>query len=159
MDTDFGQVGFLMNALDKEQSIRAHGNWFTFKPKQIKMLRSSLVQFVIKSYRDQGFVEVDQTLAGDPAALATPEGKAALEEKVREGVTNYVDHLNKIVSNLTVSLKRDLDMANIKASPVAFATKQEKEAIREIEKYKKLKLADNNKETEELEKTLKSLGA
>jgi hypothetical protein len=104
----------VMNALDKEVSVQALGNWFTLKPGQVKRFRSEIGNFMIREKRYMGLVGLPDEFE-EPEYKTSEDGIRILEEKKNEGVRNRIQHLQAQINNLQVSLRRDLEMKNIKA--------------------------------------------
>lgn len=126
----------IFNALDKEVSTKAFGNHFNFKPRQIKRMSGDIGQFLSREKGYMGLVELPMTFE-DPEYKASEEGQALLEEKRKEGVSRRINHLKGIVNNLQVSLRQDLDIANIKADVNAFASSGEINAMEELVSYQR----------------------
>jgi hypothetical protein len=66
--------------------------------------------------------------------LAGAEQRGQLIEQALE---RYVARHREIIYNNQVSLRRDLEVANIKADPAVFASKGEIESMRLVAKYQK----------------------
>lgn len=147
---------YLMNCTNEEQSVKAVGNYFTFKPGQIKPIVSDdIAHFIVVDKKEHGIVRLPQQFEDDADFKTTPEGKAILEKKKEEGMTHYLDHLRYIAKNLNISIRRDLEMANIKVDPLVYASEGEKKAIRLLAKYAKSGDEKDIAERDELNKILK----
>jgi hypothetical protein len=86
-------------------SVQAFGNWFSFKPGQIKPMDDRIANFLAFEKRAMGFV----LLPEECEDRSTPEAKAIIEEKTREGRANIVAHLNSLIHNLEVSLAAEYE--------------------------------------------------
>jgi len=128
----------IMNCLDEPNTAVVGGNYFTFKAGQIKPIhQEGIARIISQNKRDDGFVELPDELDGTeyPDWAQTPEGKALIAQKKREGIETHCAHLRQVVYNLQVSLKQDLEKQNIKADPRVFASKGEIAALEKLVKY------------------------
>jgi arginyl-tRNA synthetase len=150
---------YIMNALDKEVTTQAFGNHFSFKPGQIKRMRQSLGDFLSREKGYMGLVEVSERLYDDKEYRDSEEGQREISAKREEGINKRVSHLQKVIHNLQVSLRQDLDQADIKADTYAFASDGEIQAMEELHKYQ-VRHEDANKarieKARNLERKLKS---
>lgn len=128
------QEVLVFNTLDKSVSVQAFGNWFTFKPRQIKLMRGELGDFLVKEKGYFGLVGLPLEMS-EPEYKASPEGQAILEDKRIEGINKRIQHLQRTVDNLLVSLPKDLSMKDIKVDPLKLASKGEVEAMEELRSY------------------------
>lgn len=146
-----------MNALPEEQVVTIHGAVFTFKPLQIKNMTESKAHFLCTDRREEGFVGLPDSI-DDPDFKSSPEGKALIEAKRKEGVENHVAKLRQVIYNMQVSLRQDLEKANIKADPRVFASEGEIAAMERLAKYQVKKEDSEQKKIDrikELEKAIK----
>lgn len=121
----------ILNALDKPVHVVAFGNHFNLKPRQLKTFRGEIGQFLDSNKGYLGLVAVPMELA-EPEYRDSEEGKAVLEQKIQEGIARRARHLTEVVNNLKVSLRGDLDQANIKAPIETQATDGEVAAMDEL---------------------------
>lgn len=126
-----------MNALPEEQTIMAHGKHFHFKANQVKAFQNdSIGTFILRERADHGFVEI-------PAMFNEEEGDVGdynrdpkiIEEKRKVGVDNYCANLRRILYNLQVSLKKDLDLKNLRMDPRNLATDGDLKHMEQLVKY------------------------
>ena len=129
-------MSLIFNATDHTVTTQARGNWFTFKPKQIKQMEGKLAQFLAEMRGEDGLMLLPDEFE-DPDFQKTAEGKAILAKTTEEGIAKLTEKLRKVIYNLQVSLKIDLEKANIKVDPAAFASKGELEAMRMLAQYQK----------------------
>lgn len=122
---------YILNALDKDVHTKVFGNHFTFKAGQVKRMRGEIGDFIAKERGYLGLVAVSDKF-DDPEYKTTEAGQAELEAKKREGKEKRAQHLQWQVHNLQVSLRQDLDNANIKADTLSFATKGDLDAMDEL---------------------------
>ena len=126
---------FVFNSTAEDQTTQAFGNWFTFKPKQIKSMTENIGHFLCTQRADHGFVGLSEAFE-DPAYKNTAEGKAEYLTKEKQGIAAYLQRMHQVVANNTQSLGRDLQMANIQADPRAFMSDGELAALEILAKYK-----------------------
>ena len=147
-------MAFVYNATNEQQDIKIFGNWFSFKPGQIKALDDKLAHGLCVDKKEYGIV-------GLPAEFEeleyrnSEEGKAILEAKKEEGIANYINHLRSIVMNNQVSLRKDLAMANMQLDPAVLATKGEMKAVEMLAKYQRGKDDVAQKNAEKFKELLK----
>jgi len=128
----------LYNTTDIDQSIKAFGNWFNWKPGQIRNVQDHFGRFIHTDKKEYGVVELSEAFE-DPTYKDTEEGKRILEEKRIEGRTNRVRFIQQILHNETVSLKIDLEKAGQKVNPDVFMTPQVAAMYDELLAYKREK--------------------
>lgn len=146
----------VLNASSVEQTVQAHGAWFTFGPGQMKMMNDDKVGFLTSYKAYMGFVALPESME-DPAFANSEAGKKILAEAKAAGVNNRIKHLDAVKQNELVSLKRDLEQKNIKADVRAFMSDGAIAAMKEIVGYQKKgqdEAAKKIAEIEELEKLL-----
>jgi hypothetical protein len=149
-------MGIIYNATKEEQTIRALGNWFTFKPKQMKVLADNLSSWISVQKKEHGLIELSSAFE-DPEYKNSEAGKAALAAAEAEGVESYLKHHRMIIANNQISLRRDLDQANIKADPAAFASDGEIESMKIVAKYASREEDIAQKRAEEVQRLMKAI--
>ena len=127
-------MAYIYNATNEEQSIRALGSYFTFKPKQMKMMNDDMSSWIAVEKKHHGLVQLDNRFE-DEEFRKSDDGQALLKSAEEEGITNYLHHHRMIIANNQISLRRDLEQANIKADPSAFATSGEIESMKIVARY------------------------
>ena len=127
-------MGIIYNATKEEQTIRALGNWFTFKPKQMKVLSDNLSGWIGAHKKEHGLVELGESFS-DPEYKDSEAGKEALALAEAEGLSSYLAHHRMIVANNQVSLRRDLNRADMKVDPAFEASLGELESMKIVAKY------------------------
>ena len=153
-------MALVLNASAETQVFRVHGNTFSMKAGQIKSFQDNIADFIGKERKELGLVILPAELE-DLDYRQSPEGISLLEKHRKEGVDNRVKCLRQVIYNNQVSLKRDLEMANIKADPKVFASDGEIAAYEEMAKYQRqLEDAEQAKldRIKELERKIKPLG-
>ncbi len=150
-------MALVMNALEEEVSVKARGNYFTFKPNQIKIMDDDLAQFLITERAEDGLVSLPETLE-DPELRLTEEGKDIIRTAKRLGIANKVKKLKEIIYNNQVSLRQDLERANIKVDPAVYATDAEKKAMREYAKYQQAGKDEEGNAVKEVKELMKDVG-
>lgn len=119
---------FVMNASSKEQTVQAHGAYFTFTSGQIKEMSDSKVYFLSSAKAYLGFVAVPEEFS-DLEYRNSAEGKQKLEELRAKGVANRIQHLEWLKNNELQSLRKDMDKANIKAETASEMTTESTNAL------------------------------
>lgn len=142
---------FIMNALDKKVAVRAYGQWFEFAPGAVKSIHNPAIAFKMATdLAYEGLVEVPDEVIENPTAPESVQKRAELKT---QGIRNRITALKKIINNLEVSLKKDLDMANLKMDPRTLASDGEIEAYKELAtlaKFEREQELDRVKVIEEL---------
>lgn len=123
------KMGLIYNPLKQNVQIKVFGNYFDFKPGQVKPLNDDVSRFIAIDKKQSGLVALPDICADDPTS---EEAVAAKEAKRIEGITNALNHYKSIVHNLTVSLARDLAMKNDKTPIETLASDGEKTAMRMV---------------------------
>jgi hypothetical protein len=149
----------IYNTTNKEVHAVAFGNHFNIPAGKIKSFNDDIGDFLAKNKRYLGLVALPETF-DDMEYRASDEGKASLEEYRKQGIAHRVQYLESIKYNLLVSLKKDLDVADMKVDPKVFASPGEMAAMQELLEIK-AKHEDANaekvKQLEILEKKLEKL--
>lgn len=146
-----------MNASNETHMIKVFGNYFTFKPQQIKLLDDAKGMFITNKRAHLGFIEVDPKFE-DVDYKASAEGKKELEKLRTVGVKRRIDHLKSIVRNNTESLGQDLKMANIETDPRAFWSEEMIEPVELLQKYQDAKEDEMQKRLDRIKKMESKLG-
>jgi len=146
----------IFNPTAEKQLVQVFGNWFAFAPGQIKNLRDEFGEFIRGQKQYTGLVSIPEELE-DTEFKASVDGKAMLAEHAERGVKAYVDHHRKIIANNQISLRRDLEKANIKADPSVYASEGELESMRIVAKYQRAKSDETQAKVDEVKKLLKDI--
>jgi hypothetical protein len=150
-------MALIFNATNETQTVKAMGNWVTFKPKQIKLMQENLASFLATERADYGLVAVPDAFE-DPEYKDTPEGAAKLQAYEQQGIDAHVAHLRRIIYNNQVSLRQDLEKADMKVDPATLATDAELEAMKLVANYQKDKDDRAQKRADEVRELMKSVG-
>lgn len=149
---------FVFNATNETQTIKAAGNWISFKPKQVKSIYSEHVaHFICTERADKGLISVSDAFE-DPQYALSAEGKAELAEKETAGINNFIRSLEGRIYNNQVSLRQDLERANFKIDPAVLASEGELEAMRLLAKYRKVADESAQKRMDEVADLMKQVG-
>lgn len=142
---------FIFNTLDEHVSVQVFGNWIKFTPGQIKSIHSdSIAKFILEKRSEDGLVDfADEMMEMDHKS---PEFLAYQEQKRKEGIERVITGLERVIANLEVSLRRDLETANIKSDVLTWASKGELEAYRRLAKYKAYQKQDLANTADEIRK-------
>jgi hypothetical protein len=150
-------MALIMNASAEEQSVKVFGNYFSLKPGQIKNFEDKIAHFMATDRTDRGLVSMPDEFM-DPNYAQTEEGKAILAERKRVGIENRCNHLRRVIYNNEVSLRQDLERANIKADPKVFASAGEIAAYEELVKYQAKQEDEDQKKVDKISELQKKLG-
>jgi hypothetical protein len=145
-------MALVMNCTNEEQTFRIVGNWFTFKPKQRKQMQDDIAHLIQTERREFGMAVLPAEF-DDPDYERSPETKDAAKEiltKLSDNAVNaYIAHHRTIVANNQISLRRDLEQANIKVDPAVYASPGELHSMGIVAKYARAqKDADNERALE-----------
>ena len=132
------------NCTQETITVKVAGNYFTFKPGQERVIhQEAIARFIEMDLKASGLVVLPALMTDDEEV--TPEqleerklaGADHKKELLEQGLDRYVARHREVIYNNQVSLRRDLDMANIKVDPAAHASKGELDAMRLVAKYQK----------------------
>lgn len=150
-------MAIVLNATNETVSTKAHGNWFTFKPKQYKILGDDLAAFLTSNRADEGLVYLPEEFS-DPTYSRTPEGQEAFARAEAEGIERYVAKLREVVNNNIISMKKDLQIKNIQTDPRAFMSEGEMHALEQLSKYQNAGHNAHQQRVERVKELEKQLG-
>lgn len=92
---------FVMSTDVEPVTVQAFGNWFSFKPGQIKAMNPNLVDFLAMDKKELGFVSLPDAVGEDPTSAESIEAKnVALEQ----GRANIVEHVTGLIRNIEVHM-------------------------------------------------------
>lgn len=147
----------LYNCTNEPQTVKALGNWFSFKPHQVKSVQDNIGRFIATERQINGIMSLPEEFE-DPEYKTTEEGKAKLAAIEEAGLKAYLGHLRSVIYNNQVSLRQDLEKANIKADPAVFASEGELEAMRLLAKYQSREEDAAQKKADEVKELMKQVG-
>jgi hypothetical protein len=150
-------MALIFNATNEIQRTKALGNWFEFKPKQIKQMNENIAHFLTTERGDCGLVGLPEEME-DPEYRSSPEGKAILAEKEQQGIDSFVKAQRALIYNNQVSLRKDLDKNNMKLDPAALASDGELNAMRIVAAYQAKKDDSEQKKIDEVRELIKKVG-
>ena len=148
---------FIMNVTNESQRTKALGNFFEFKPGQVKQMSDDLGMFISLKRAEQGLVALPQEYE-DMEWRESDIGKEAIARAKQAGLDAYLGALRKLIYNNQVSLRQDLEKSNIKADPAVFASEGELNAMRLVAKYQKGKDDEAQKRADEVRKLVGDIG-
>lgn len=128
-------MAIVFNATNELVTVKAHGNWFTFKPKQFKVMNDEIANFLVTARAEKGLVSLPNEFE-DPSYSRSEEGQEILAKQEAEGIARYLAKLTEIVNNNRISLKKDLQMKNIQTDPSAFMSDGEMYAMEKLAEYR-----------------------
>jgi hypothetical protein len=129
-------MGTIYNATNETQRVKVFGNYFEFKPGQMKSLDDKFSQWLTMERGYLGLVPMPEEFT-DPEYAKSEEGAQILAERKAAGVRAYTQWLRERIRNVEVSLRQDLEKANIKSDPRTWASDGEVEAYELLAKYQK----------------------
>lgn len=145
---DEQKPAFVYNPRPETVNIQVCGNWFEFKPEQVKLIYNrNIAHIMTTDKRDEGLVSVSET------CYAEPTSEAAVKEKLiakAQGISNRVRFLEKVKNNLFVSLQRDINKSGMQYDALLEATPGEKKALKELAMYKEMQRTDRDADVAEL---------
>lgn len=157
------------NPTEEPVTTKIFGSYFEFKPNSMKTITNEhIAKFIESNRKETGLVVLPPQF--DPLAEdlyiegyeKTPEGKAALAEKRKEGIQNLINFHTQIIYNNQVSLRNDLVHKDPHTDPVKLAainaSQGELESMRLVAKYQKLRLDGNDAQVKEVEKLMDQIG-
>lgn len=124
-------MAYIMNALDTDVNVQAHGKWFSFKPRQIKnMHNENLALFLSQNRGENGLVAIGNDIM--ELDRNSPEFREHIEERRKEGVEKRVQKLQWMINNLESSIRFDIENKGLKIDPLSQASKGELAAYKEM---------------------------
>lgn len=153
----------IANATKENISVKVAGNWFNWGPEKSRVIQNDgIAKFIQMELTDSGLYIVP-TLVGEDEEV-TPEELAERKEAAREQIEvakqtaleRYIAKHRAVIYNNQVSLRRDLEMKNIKADPAAFASEGEINSMRLVAKYQK---GSEDAEQAKIDEVKKLMGA
>lgn len=138
-------MALVINATDEVINIKLCGNWFAFKPKQEKRMNEDLARFVQTEKKGYGLAVLPEDFTEEESYDLTDaqkeekriQNKGSKESACEAALNEYIGRLRSLIANNQVSLRRDLEQANIKANPALFVAPGELDAMRLVEKYQR----------------------
>lgn len=144
-------MAIVYNSTNEQQDIKIYGNWFSFKPGQIKSIDDKLAHGICTDKKEHGIVALPVEFE-DLEYRNTPEGQAALAAKREEGLSHYLGKLRSLVANNTVSLRQDLARANMQLDPSILVSSGELAAAKILAKYQQAHTDVAQKQADEFKK-------
>lgn len=144
-------MAFIISTDLRPVKVQAFGNWFEFKPGQIKNMQQNLADFLSQDRRQLGFVALPEEFE-DPNYKNTEEGKKILDDANETGRRQVVAELNYRKRNLEVSLQRDLDLKGEKVNALVYASDSDKDMYRRLAEYTRMSQDKSADELEEIRK-------
>lgn len=150
---------FVYNGTSKERSVCAQGNWFTFKPKQIRNIASAnLALFLTSNLAHEGLVRLPEEFE-DPSYGTTEQGKKDLADASDRAVAARANFLQSLVNNELVSLKSDLARTNNQSDPKSFMSAGMVENMKELASIKSVALKEKKDKIAEIEALEKAINS
>lgn len=150
-------MAVVFNATNELVTVKAHGNWFTFKPKQFKVMNDEIANFLVTARAEKGLVSLPNEFE-DPEYSRSEEAQEILAKQEAEGISRYLAKLTETVNNNRISLKKDLQMKNIQTDPSAFMSEGEMKALEKLAEYRGRGQDEQQKRVEKVRELEKKLG-
>lgn len=148
----------IFNTTSEIQKVKAAGNHFEFKPKEVKFFyNTDIAAFIADERKHQGLVALPDEFL-EHGYEKTPEGELRLAEFEQAGLDAYLGHLRTVIANNQVSLRQDLEKANLKIDPALLASKGELEAMRTVAKYQRQEEDRAQQKVDEVKELMKKVG-
>lgn len=145
-----------MNCLEESVKTQAHGKWFTFSPKEIKLFHNkNLADFISQKRGEEGLVEVPESLM--ELDKKSVEYEQELYKIRKSGVEKYVRKQNDIVRNLEISLRGDYERSGRKGNFLFEASAGELQAYKNLKKYKEFESKEHLNIADEIQKIREDL--
>lgn len=128
-------------------NVQVFGNWFSFKPGQIKQMDAKIVDFLCLDKKSYGFVSLPESCIEDKEA---PESKELILNATKEGRGHIIAALNALIHNLEVSLKNDAERS--KQGIPSSVTAAHLPYYRKLAKFKQLGAAEEAAALDEINK-------
>ena len=149
-----------MNCTNEEQTFKIVGNWFTFKPGQKKQMQDEIAHLIQTERKEFGMAVLPAQFE-DPDYERNPEtaeeAKQILAQLKDTAVNNYLAHHRAVIANNQISLRRDLEQANIKADPAVYASEGERASMAIVAKYMRSQKDAEQSKIEETKRLLKEI--
>lgn len=132
------------NATEENVTVKVAGNYFSFKPKQRRVIHNKdIANFIEIDLKHTGLAVLPELMTEDEEV--TPEqleerkvaAKDTEDALISQALDRYVAHHRQIIANNQIHMRRDLESANIKADPAVFASTGELDSMRLVAKYQK----------------------
>lgn len=120
----------VMNALPWKNHVMVGGKHFEFGPSQMKHIHNDgLANLIVTNKADDGFVAV-------PCEEDAQPKQEDIEAARERGIQNKISALQRVIDNLEIGLRRDLEMKNIKADHLTYASEGELRAYKQLAELK-----------------------
>lgn len=152
-------MALIMNVTKEDQTFKALGNWFTIKAGKTKRFEKQFADFIAQERKEYGLVALPEEFDDmDTDYKNSEEGKAKLEALIKSGIESYLAYHRGIIYNNQVSLKMDLEKANLKVDPAVLASSGEIESMKIVAKYQKAQSDEDQKRIDEVKELMKTVG-
>lgn len=149
----------IFNATNETVTVKAAGNFFTFKPKEIKFFyNTDIAGFIAGERKHLGLIALPEEFVEDPGYEKTAEGQMKLKDLEEIGLDAFLAHHRSIIANNQVSLRQDLEKANLKIDPALLASKGELDSMRTVAKYQRQEEDRAQQRVDEVKELMKKVG-
>ena len=161
----------VFNGTMETVTIKAHGNFFTFKPESFKKMNDNLAQFIAEHRLEEGLVVLPSEFedkendgALNKEFAASEEGKAMLVTYRQKSIDGLVSKHRRVIYNNQISLARDLGKNNDKSNPALYATERgadgkcAMDSFEIVAKYQDLKKDSEQKNVDRIKEIMEKIG-
>lgn len=150
-------MAIVWNPTQEKINVRIVGKWFAFAPGQRKNMQDEIAHFIATDKKETGLAVLPPQFEEDASHEQTPEGKALMERLREEAISHLVRHHRGIIANNQISLRQDLERANVKADPAVFASDGELESMRLVARYQRAKQDTEQAKLEQVRELMKEV--
>lgn len=133
---------------------QAYGNWFEFKPGQVKPMQDHIADFLCSNRKSQGFIALPESFLDDPK---TADNQRALAAAYAEGRKAIVTELRKLRHNFEVSTQKDIDISGEKRSFMTELQPCHKEVYRRLALFKNAESDQAARDEEEIKRYMEQI--
>lgn len=149
---------YVWNPTLDEVTTKVAGNYFVFPAGKKKIIyQPEIRHFIATDRKETGLVCLPDQFSEDPEFEKTPEGKKILEELKEQAINAVVSHHRRIIANNQVSLRRELEQANIKTDPAVLVSPGELKSMQIVAKYQRASQDAEQAKVEEVRKLMKEV--
>lgn len=147
----------IWNPTQEVVTVKVAGNYFTLKPDTRKRVNDDIAHFISTDRKESGLVVLPVEFEEEPELLKSAEGKVVLDKLKEEAIDHLIRFHRRIIANNQVSLRRDLEQANIKTDPAIEASEGELNSMRIVAKYQRSKQDAEQARAEEVKKLMQEV--
>ena len=150
-------MAIVWNPTQDHVEVKIVGKYFTFGPGKKKVMQDNIAHFISTDRKESGLTVLPPEFEEDADYEKTTAGQEIMERLKEDSITHLVNHHRRIIANNQVSLKQDLDKANLKIDPSALVSKGEIESMRIVAKYQRAKQDTEQVKMDEVKKLMQEI--